>query len=145
MNQPEPEALAATYRSLSDEYLRERILSGVLTSTALDIAQRELRSRGVEVPELPQPVPEEPVLDVPDEDFVTIARVMIPVNAQILQGRLVAEGIRAVLGDLNIMQTYDLISTAIGGVKIRVPQSQVAEAKAILAAIHAGEFDINEE
>jgi hypothetical protein len=69
---------------------------------------------------------------------VTIARILNPINAQILQARLVAEGIMAVLGDANMAQTYNLISIAIGGAKLRVPRSQVAAANEILAAIRSG-------
>jgi hypothetical protein len=145
MNDFDVDTLAETFRGFSDEYLRERILSGNLTEVAVSVAQQELTSRGLEAPSAPPPLEDDAIFDAPAEEFVTIARILNPVNAQILQARLVAEGIMAVLGDANMAQTYNLISIAIGGAKLRVPRSQVAAANEILAAIRSGKLAAAEE
>jgi hypothetical protein len=140
MSDTESDALADAYRGFSDEYLRERIQSGDLTDAAVAVAQQELRSRGLEAPAAPPPAEDETMFDAPAEEFVTIARILNPVNAQILQARLAAEGIMAVVGDANMTQTYNLISIALGGAKLRVPKSQVAAANEIIAAIRSGKL-----
>jgi hypothetical protein len=142
MNDADCVALTETFRGYSDEYLRERILSGALTELAVSVAQQELKSRGLEAPPPPPPesAEDDATFEAPAEEFVTVARILNPLTAQILQARLAAEGVRAVLGDANMAQTYNLIAIAIGGAKIRVPRSQVAAANEILAAIRSGQL-----
>jgi hypothetical protein len=79
------------------------------------------------------------------EEFVTVAAFLAATEAHILRGRLVAEGIGAIVADANIAQTYDLISIAVGGVKVKVPASQAARAAEVIRAVGAGEYALGDE
>jgi DNA-directed RNA polymerase subunit RPC12/RpoP len=59
-------------------------------------------------------------------------------TASIMCGRLVEDGLDAWLEDAEIVATAPAYSLAYGGVKLRVPESQVERARAILAEIAEG-------
>ncbi|WP_375237807.1 DUF2007 domain-containing protein [Aurantibacter sp.] len=67
--------------------------------------------------------------------FTTIARFNYSSEAQIIKGRLEADGIAVFLSDEFTIDTDPLVSQAIGGVKIKVPQEQAEKAKSILESI----------
>lgn len=75
--------------------------------------------------------------------FKTIARFNYSAEAQIIKGRLEAEGITVYLADQHTIDTDPLISNAIGGVKLQVEASQVFEAKQILESISKYSLDNN--
>ncbi|TPE43537.1 putative signal transducing protein [Pontibacter mangrovi] len=77
------------------------------------------------------------------ERFVTIATFNDLTEAHILKGRLEAEGILCFLGDEHIVGVQPFYSVAVGGVKLKVTEADVMEAKAILARIQegSGHFD----
>ncbi|RKE98599.1 putative signal transducing protein [Ichthyenterobacterium magnum] len=70
-----------------------------------------------------------------NETFKTIAKFQYSSEAQIIKGRLEAEGIQVFLSDNLTIDTDPLISNAIGGVKLKVLSSQETEAKNILQTI----------
>ncbi|PRY16502.1 putative signal transducing protein [Pontibacter ummariensis] len=80
------------------------------------------------------------------ERLVTIAAFNDLTEAHILKGRLEAEGILCFLGDEHIVGAQPFYSVAVGGVKLKVTEQDVEEAKAILARIQGGEgeFELNE-
>ena len=119
------ESLSEHYTRLSDEELLRMLHSGELTSLALDVAAAELRRRDVEVPEeTSKGIQKEPD-KVGGNDLVLLARFLSPVEAQIAQGRLMAEGIGAVIADAETVQMTALMSLALGGVRVLVPASQL--------------------
>ncbi len=61
-----------------------------------------------------------------------------PITANIVRARLVDDGVDAWLEDEEIVATAPAYSLAYGGVKLRVPESQVERACAILAEIAEG-------
>lgn len=67
--------------------------------------------------------------------FVTIARFPYSTEAQIVKGRLEADGIEVFLSDNLTIDTDPLISQAIGGVKLKVLAKDETQAKAILNSI----------
>ncbi|OKL41813.1 putative signal transducing protein [Pontibacter flavimaris] len=77
------------------------------------------------------------------ERLVTIATFNELTEAHILKGRLEAEGILCFLGDEHIVGVHPFYSVAVGGVKLKVTEGDVMEAKAILARIQEGssQFD----
>jgi hypothetical protein len=77
-------------------------------------------------------------------DMVTVARRFNSLEAELLRGRLAADGIPAVLGDAHTVQTDTLLTTALGGVRIRVPSSFEAQARRTLADIESGSFMLEE-
>ena len=77
-------------------------------------------------------------------DMVTIARRFNPLEAELLRGRLAADGIPAVLGDSHTVQTDTLLTAALGGVRIRVPTAYERQALRAIADIDRGAFALDE-
>lgn len=90
------------------------------------------------------PVPNTPTHGAEGHDLSEVARYMIPMDATMVQGCLVAAGIPAVLADANLVQTDLLLAPALGGVGIMVPEDYLDEARAVLAAYGRGEFALDE-
>ena len=80
-----------------------------------------------------------------DGDIVTIARRFDPIEAELLRGRLAADGIPATLGDAHLVQTYALCASAIGGVRVMVPASYATQALRAIAAIEHGDLRLDDE
>ena len=130
------------FNNLADAELIARVKSG-LTIEAHVIACDELRSRGIEPPivEEPKEPEDEPYLG----DMVLLVRHLKPTEAHILSSCLNAAGIHAAPGDTNIVQTNSLWAIAIGGAKVRVPQSQLLEAQQVLNAYRRGELALSDD
>ncbi|MFJ1471486.1 putative signal transducing protein [Massilia orientalis] len=82
---------------------------------------------------------------LPGRDLVEVARYLIPLEANLVQGCLVASGIPAVLADAHLVQTDMLLAPALGGVRILVPEDHLQHALAVLAAFARGEFELGED
>ena len=78
-----------------------------------------------------------------NETFVTIARFQYSSEAQIVKGRLEADGIQTFLKDNITIDTDPLVSNAIGGIKLKVRSEDEKEAKEILKSIKAYALDDN--
>ena len=78
-----------------------------------------------------------------NETFKTIAKFQYSSEAQIIKGRLEADGIQVYLSDNLTIDTDPLISNAIGGVKLKVLTSQSEEAENILKSIE--KYSIGDE
>ena len=76
---------------------------------------------------------------------VELARYLVPMDARLAQGCLVAAGIPAVLADANLVQTDLLLAPPLGGVGILVPEDVLRRAEAVLAAYERGEFALDED
>jgi DNA-directed RNA polymerase subunit RPC12/RpoP len=75
------------------------------------------------------------------DTFKTIARFQYSSEAQIIKGRLEAEGIEVFLSDNLTIDTDPLVSNAIGGVKLKVLSEQSDEAIEILESIKTYSLD----
>ncbi|WP_405294709.1 putative signal transducing protein [Algibacter sp. Ld11] len=75
------------------------------------------------------------------DTFKTIARFQYSTEAQIIKGRLEADGIQVFLSDNVTIDTDPLISNAIGGVKLKVLASQALKAQHILESINKYSLD----
>ncbi|GAA3600356.1 DUF2007 domain-containing protein [Flavivirga amylovorans] len=73
--------------------------------------------------------------------FKTIARFQYSSEAQIIKGRLEAEGIEVFLSDNLTIDTDPLVSNAIGGVKLKVLSRQALKAQHILDSIEKYSID----
>ncbi|MFK3740146.1 putative signal transducing protein [Massilia sp. TN1-12] len=82
---------------------------------------------------------------IPGRDLFEVARYLIPMEASLVQGCLVASGIPAVLADAHLMQTDLLLAPALGGVRILAPRDYLDQAQAVLAAFERGEFALGED
>jgi hypothetical protein len=83
--------------------------------------------------------------ELPARDLVEVARYLVPMEARLAQGCLVASGIPAVLADDQLVQTDLLLAPALGGVRILAPVDRAAEAQAVLEAYGRGEFALDED
>lgn len=75
--------------------------------------------------------------------FKTIAVYQYSSEAQIIKGRLEADGIEVFLADTYTIDTDPLVSNAIGGVKLQVRSEEVIKAKHIIDEISAYSLDDN--
>jgi hypothetical protein len=82
---------------------------------------------------------------LPGRDLFEVARYLIPMDASLAQGCLVAAGIPAVLADAHLMQAHMLLAPALGGVRILVPEDHLVQAQAVLEAYRRGEFALSED
>lgn len=80
-----------------------------------------------------------------DGDLVEVARYLVPMEASLVQGCLVASGIPAVLADAHLVQTDMLLAPALGGMRILAPRDYLQQAHAVLAAFERGEFALDED
>lgn len=77
-------------------------------------------------------------------DLVTVASYTDAIQAHLARGRLEAEGIRAEVADEHYVSADWLMSNAVGGVKVRVPERMAERARRILQEIEAGDFALPE-
>ena len=135
--------LAPIFEMLTDKELLSRFASGDLTKSATLVALTEITSRGL--------IPPSRIVDdvPPDEiylgDMVILERGLSATDAHILCSLLRSVGFHADAGDTNIVQTNAFLTIAVGGANIRVPTSQVEEARAVISSYRAGEFDLGDD
>lgn len=81
---------------------------------------------------------------LPGRDLFIVAKYLVPTDAFLAQGCLVAGGIPAVVADANHVQADFLIAAAIGGVRVMVPQAYLQEARTMLDALRRGDYALDE-
>jgi hypothetical protein len=81
---------------------------------------------------------------LPGRDLFVVAKCLVPTDAYVLQGCLVAGGVPAVVADANHVQADLLIAPALGGVRILAPAEYLQQAEAILAAYERGDYQLDE-
>ena len=79
------------------------------------------------------------------DDYCLIARRLVPTDAHVIRGCLVAAGIPAVVADDQHVQAYLLLAPAIGGARVLVPASYLQQARDILAAFERGELALPDD
>jgi hypothetical protein len=82
---------------------------------------------------------------LPGRDLFVVAKCLVPTDAYLLQGCLVAGGVPAVVADANHVQADLLIAPALGGVRILAPAAFLVQAKEILAAYERGDYRLDED
>ncbi|MFT3670452.1 MAG: DUF2007 domain-containing protein [Pseudoxanthomonas sp.] len=75
--------------------------------------------------------------------FVTVASFLDPLEARIVHGRLVAEGIEAYLADEHQAINDWYMRQALGGVKLRVRHDHVDDARAVIAQLAEGSLALD--
>ena len=76
--------------------------------------------------------------------LVTIASYTNSLQANIVKGRLQAEGIPATLANEQYINADWLLSNALGGVQIQVPIEYKQQAKELIDSIENGQLEIND-
>lgn len=74
------------------------------------------------------------------DELTTIATSYDIVEAEFLRNHLEAEGFRVFLADENIIGVYNLLASAVGGIKIRVPKSESEAAKEFVENLRNAEI-----
>lgn len=138
----DPSELTRQFAALGDDALIARCRAGVLSEDARLLAMAELVSRGLTLPARPRPESDD---DRYEGDFVTLARFLDPIQAQVACGCLEASGVPAMVADANLVQTNALWSIAIGGARVLVPASRLGEAEAVMAAFRRGDFALRDD
>lgn len=77
-------------------------------------------------------------------NFVKISTAYGDLDAEMLKGFLEAQGINVTLSQESLGKTYGLSVGSLGTVDVLVPEDQEADALNILAAMEAGEFEVDE-
>lgn len=129
--------LAERFREMSNEELARRCRDHSLTEAAQALAIAELTSRGLERAE-PAPSANDP--EEYKGDFAMVAQFLNPTDAHVLCSCLIASGIPAVLADANLVQVNALWAIALGGTRLLVPATYVAEALALIDAYDRGDL-----
>ena len=77
---------------------------------------------------------------------VTIERFLDPWEAHVVKARLVAEGIDATVSNDQLASDWP-IAFAVGGAALRVPESDAARAREVIAAYRRGDYarDLGED
>lgn len=78
-------------------------------------------------------------------ELITIAYFTDAIEANIIKGRLAAEGVRVNIADQHYITMNWFLSNALGGVKLQVFQDDVPKAKRILKDLQQGEYEIKED
>lgn len=76
-------------------------------------------------------------------DWVTLTTVFQPLEAFMLRGLLQAAGVPAAVADAHLVQAHGLLAPAIP-VRVLVPEGCKAQAEAVLAAFHRGDYRLDE-
>jgi hypothetical protein len=139
------EELSDTFNQMSDEELIERWSSGKLTEVAAEVARAEFARRQIAVPEVIQPESVDEEGPQHDVSFATVARSLEPLQIEMLRARLEAEGIEAFAVDEGINQVNNLISIAVGGVRLMVPKESADEARRIIQLVRSGKFALRDD
>jgi len=143
------ESLAGQFKLYNDKELLQLYRSGELTELASDVAKAELTSRGIDAalatPARAAEQPAEP--SEPDEpvikgDLVEVARMLDPVEAEMVRGRLETEGVPAMVADTTT--AHMLFRSLIGGVRILVPEAYLARAREVVKADARGDYALDE-
>ena len=74
-----------------------------------------------------------------------VARFFVPTDAFMLKSCLESNGVDAMVADANLVQVNQFLTTAVGGVRVLVPDEQFAQAQEILRAYEAGEYELDDD
>ena len=143
------QSLADHFGRLSDNELLNEFRSGELTALAHDVATAELRRREVDLSEskLETPSSAQPQADgvaASSEDLVQVARFNDPVSAYLLQSRLDAEGVPAIIADAFAYQNMPF-GAGVGGIRVLVPESYCERAAEIKNDIDRGDYKLDDK
>ncbi|MEH6434597.1 hypothetical protein [Massilia sp. DD77] len=85
------------------------------------------------------------VEQIPGRDLFIVARYLVPLDATLAQGCLVAAGVPAVLADAHLMQTDLLLAPALGGVRVLAPLEYLPQAQAVLEGLARGDYALDDD
>lgn len=84
-------------------------------------------------------------VDAGHGDLKVVARFFAPTDAYMLQSCLEANGVPAVVADAHLVQANLFLTTAVGGVRVLVPESHFERGMAVRKAFEAGEYELDDD
>ena len=140
------ESLVDHFGRLSDNELLNEFRSGELTALAHDVATAKLRRREIDLSEskLETAQPQADGVAASSEDLVQVARFNDPVSAYLLQSRLDAEGVPAIIADAFAYQNMPF-GAGVGGIRVLVPESYCERATEIKNDIDRGDYKLDDK
>ena len=78
-------------------------------------------------------------------DYVMLERGLTYTEAHILCECLRAAGIPAHVGDVHFVQTDPLLSIAVGGACVRVPEARLGAARQVMEAYRRGAYTLDDD
>jgi hypothetical protein len=78
-------------------------------------------------------------------EFVAVDNCATPTEAHLIKGVLESAGLTAVTTDNHLLQAYDWLTPAAGGVRVLVPACELTAARQALADYRAGELALPDE
>jgi hypothetical protein len=91
-------------------------------------------------------MPEAPVTeDAGHGRLLVLARFFVPTDAYMMKACLESNGVPAVIADANMVQANEFLTTAIGGVRVLVPESHFEQAVQIRKSFDAGEYQLDDD
>lgn len=136
--------LARRLAAMSDDALRQYAASAQLDEIAQALLMAELHRRGLLPAGAADASGASNEAGAHRPGYRQLVRGLAPLNAQILLGRLHADGIDAHLSGANIVQTDPLWFYALGGVRIFVHRAHLDAAFDVLDATWKGEYALAE-
>jgi hypothetical protein len=135
---PSREELAELFNGLTDDELERRAAGRTLTESAQEVAEQELRRRGMTPPAPPEPLPAPRPASEGGQRFVLVSSYRDPLEAETVRARLEAEGIPVLLGAAQHSLAIAVVAPLLGGVRVEVPEDCAAQARRLLADLDAG-------
>lgn len=144
---PSREDLASHYQTLNDEVLLARYTSGTLTELAQSVALEELQSRGIDPSNLTtsEDIEDDKGESSIDGDLKPIARHLTWAEAHMLCTLLESEGIDAFPINAHLSTANQFLSTAAGGVRVLVHETNLSRALEVTEALKRGDYSIDED
>ncbi len=132
--------MRAHFSTLDDAALLDLLAPGALTDIANTLVRAELDSRGVAIADAHEAPAQAPDLG----EFQTLQHFLEPIQAHMLAACLQDRGIPAFVADADMVQTNMLLSIALGGVRLQVPEALFERAQAIMESYDRGDFALKD-
>ena len=136
------QGLLERFQLLNDHELLAEFHSGELTAFASEVAAGELQRRNLDF--------SKPAVELSDKsealnkgNLVSVARYLTASEAYLLKNRLELEGIPTTVTNDLMFQAITSISA--GGVGVLVPETYLARASEIAAAIERGDYALDDQ
>ncbi|RUL73158.1 hypothetical protein [Dyella choica] len=130
------------FAEMSDDELQKYAVRAQLDENARVLLTAELSRRGLLLPEASHVPSTGSAGDANSMGYRQVIRGLSPLNAQILLGRLQAEGVDAYLSGANVTQINPLWFYALGGVRLFVHREHLAIAFDVIDATWKGDYEV---
>ena len=140
MTTPDLSYMRAHFSTLDDAALLNLLAPDALTDIAYALVRAELDSRGVDIPMTSDAPAQTPDMG----EFQTLRRFLEPMDAHMLAACLQDRGVPAFVADADTVQTNMLLSIALGGVRLQVPEALIERAQAIMESYDRGDFALKD-